>query len=282
MLPVFQNQKLQEDNAKLQLDNEAAEKKSKTLLEAQKQLAQKSAQMQTEIDVQKRSLIMATRSAVDAKAREQEAIRLAGSAKSQMKVQYAELDKARWRIATNHFATELTFVAISAGDKFNKAAYSNGDGSSFIRAAGTSWPVGLNIVLEAWENAKKTSVVPPEYFQRMRQSIDAHTTELQCPKPDLDVIVNDYDIERKAVLIGVKEKANNEIEGQRLAAEKEGKRLQINLGDHQRMEDSYRLVDLLTLDRKYQEMLRNQEQKCTKIIFKFIDKLEGEGGAKSE
>lgn len=275
--PAFQNQKLQEDNAKLQLDNEAAEKKSSELRRQQEQLKKETMQMRLDIEGEKHALSIATTSATDAKAHENEARRLARQASLQMKTQYAELDKARASIVMTHYTNFLGYQIVNSNLTFmNGMMQSDGDGSSYIKLAASAWPVPLDLVNAAWNEARKSAVVPPEYFQRIRASIDKHATELSCPKPDFVSMANQYEEERKVVLASVEQKAKDEIERQRVAAEKQGARLVVKADDLSRLEASYRISVLFPVDGKYRDSVIAARSKCEKSILAFSDKIDAD------
>ncbi|MFP3479731.1 MULTISPECIES: hypothetical protein [Burkholderia] len=273
VLPVFQNQKLQEDNAKLQLDNEAAEKRNKALLQRQNELARKTEQMQAELEDQKTALYLASKNAASAKIREEGALRQAAEASSQMKTQYGELDKARLKLAITHLETVLLFTQIRAVDKFYSTVYRAGEDASFIKATKDVWPNPFRIISDAWVNASKDKSVPFEYFQRLRVAINEHADQLTCAIPDLDSLANQYDSERKTVLDGLEKRAKDEIERQRVDAKKEGKELLIDSNTIPQFERTYRIVDMHSLNSKYQKNLTDAQKPCLQKISDFMKKL---------
>ena len=278
VLPVFQNQKLQEDNAKLQLDNEAAEKRNKAQLQRQDELAKKTLQMQVELENQKTALNLASKNAANAIVREESAVRQAAEASSQMKEQYADLDKARVKLAITHLETVLVFKDINANEKFSSAVYLEGDDATFIKAAKDAWPSPFPIISSAWNEASQDKTVPFAYFQRLRVAIDEHADQLTCTKPDLDSLANQYDVERKAVLDGLEKKSKDELERQRVEAERNGKKLLIEPDIIPRFEQQFKITDMYSLRKKYRETMIDAATPCTKKLSEFMKKLPLEFG----
>jgi len=283
VLPVFQNQKLQEDNAKLQLDNEAAAATNKVLLKKQADLAEQTAHMQAELKRQNSALTAAARNTADAKAHELSAIRLASGATAQMKAQYSELDKARWKLAMTHLWTALIPVSINANQAFTAAVYADDVNSSFITSVKDHWPDPLQIVSTTWTIASKdTSSVPSVYFQRIREYIDAHPDRLRCAMPDLVSMAKRYDAERQEIMNGLEKKANDEIERQRTAAKAEGKRLLVTPQDVSRLKASFEVGDIYSLQKKYRDPLLNDERTCNHVVFDFLSALSKEFNVEGE
>jgi hypothetical protein len=275
VLPVFQNQKLQEDNARLQLQNEAAEKKNTSILAQQKELARRTAQMKAELDEQKQTLSVATQNAIDARAHELRALSMASAATSQVKAQYSELDKANWKLAIIHLTTRVSFAEIDAFSKSSGSLYADGDDSSFIRSLGKLWPSPLNIFIEGSTVASKDTLsVPPQYSQRLRDYIEKHKDQLQCEKPDTIEMADNYDKERSAALDGLEKQAKDEIERQSVEAKNRGRELVVNSEELSRMEAVYKINDILSLRKKYRDLLLKEQDSCAKVINQFFGQLQ--------
>ncbi|QKJ65466.1 hypothetical protein HQN60_01230 [Deefgea piscis] len=274
VIPVFQNQKLQEDNARLQID---IEKKESVLAELQF----KKDDLSSKFDRQKSTLnqlALELKSSIsnlkDAQIRKVDAMSQASLVKSQLNDELDNLDSARWKIVFSDLSLLLAFAELRAYQKLSAAMYEEKNGSQFIKNAKNALIDPASILKEVIEaSAKNNKYIPLEYHKKIEEHLNENKEKLACPAPDFDVLATNYEAELLQVESIVKKEAEDEIERQRAVAKNEGKLLIVDKDDLSRVMKSIRLGKEFDIRNKYRKEIYNYRDTCSAIIRSYTEKL---------
>lgn len=295
VLPVFQNQKLQEDNAKLELDS-AREKKALAELQTRQSRVQNEIkklnlelmhmQEATQASDQRAKAaegreIVAKNRAMVAEEREGEARLSAEIAQSNLRMELENLDAARRTILIRDFRQNVSFVQLRNHWEFMNEIYKHGEdgdqrkNGEFIVAVKEKFISPAKLLDTALKNFSDTlerSKVPNHYLSDL-EKIVAQETSVTCDVPDVEKLRKEY-IEKASLLSDLSTAdARAELEKQRLSAEKAGKRLWVKDGDLQRLARGFQIGRRFSLDSEYREILSNANNMCSKLLDQAVDRI---------
>lgn len=295
VLPVFQNQKLQEDNAKLELDS-AREKKAL----AELQTRQSSVQNQIKklnsdlVRMQKATQASDERAKVAegretvaknrvtaAERRERDARLSAEIAQSNLRMELDNLDAARRTILIRDFRQSVNSAQLVSRWEFMNEIY-KGDVNSDRRQTGQflsavkdkflSPAKLLNTTLKNFSETLERSKVPDHYLPELEKFV-AQETSVTCNVPDVEKLQKEYFEKANRLSDLSTADARAELEKQRLSAERAGKYLLIRDGDLERLANGFRAGRRVALDSENRQLLLNANNECSKLLDQAVDRI---------
>lgn len=279
VIPVFQNQKLQEDNAQLQMNNAKLQADTKREEEKLEKLT-KDYEIQSQILqaslLQEKNNLKETTIKLEAAVNSEKQARTAVSrVNEKLKTELASLDQARWKIVMNDFIQFTYFATLPEFEKLSEAIYEkDSNGAEFILKAEAAWPDLLEPLTFGIDTASNGSnEIPTGYYDKIKKYIKSHSNELSCPKLNFKALGDEYLKELESIAPAAKKSALAEIEKQRKAAELKGSKLLVRDGDIKDLTQNYELTKTLTLQAKYREIILTKNKACTDLLPAFFDTL---------
>lgn len=281
VLPVFQNQKLQEDNAQLQMSNAKLQEDTKREESKLKNLAtdlstqtKKLESVQLSLEQDRQNLIEVSAKLKGAELGEKSAKKAATQANEKLKTELSKLDVARWKIVMMNFS-QLAYMSSLWDDKLSDALYKkNSEDDSFILDAEKAWPKTLPSIRSALDIARQRSQeIPKNYYDKIEKHIEEHAHQLVCPKPDIKKLAKQFNHEYKDIDVLAKADATADIDRQRKAAESEGSTLLVRKGDMEKIAEGYKIGRNYSLRAKYREIINKESEACGEIIHNYIKSI---------
>ncbi len=201
VLPVFQNQQLQEQAAKLELEKAAAQRQLDSLVDEQERVSKEIALLRERWEKEKERSAQLSISASAARKQELLATQRAKDAEVALKGQEKTLDAARWELMTSDFFSAYMFRSINAGIRSANRSRRASD-SEYWRSQESDWPRPYTALVEAVEAARKNSSrdqVPESYYAELQAFIESRRTALQCTMPDFPGLAASYQLQKAAL-----------------------------------------------------------------------------------
>ncbi len=286
VLPVFQNQKLQEDNAKLQMENESQEKKLGASISKQAAIIAKTEELQGQLEKERNAVIQSGKKVANAERQAIVAVRTAQQNAEQLRIELSNLESARWKIVYENFfmATSIEYIR-QHGQFLDELYKTTDDNDTFLLDTLRKWPDPLQLVqsgLKYTENKNIKTGIPGSYASRLHTILDEQSSLIICNPPNFSELQKQYLEEKNLLEAKSKREATDEIERQRTAAEKNGQRLQVTEKDIAAVTRSYRLGNLFSLNKRYRDMVIAAEKPCDDAIQKFFLVVKKEVGIPDE
>lgn len=281
VLPVFQNQKLQEDNAQLQMSNaklqedtKREESKLKSLAESLSTQTKRLESVQLSLEQERQNLNEASAKLKSAELGKKSAKKAATQANEKLKTELSNLDIARWKIVMMNFS-QLAYMSSLWDNKLSDALYKeNSEDDSFILDADESWPKILPSIRSAIDIARQRSQeIPKSYYEKIEKHIEGHADHLVCPKPDFKELAKQFNHEYKDIDALANSDANADVDRQRKAAESEGSTLLVRKGDIEKIAGGYKIGRNYTLRAKYRDVIDKKSEVCGEIIHDYIQSI---------
>ena len=283
VLPVFQNQRLSEQNAKFELDNQAAQKQLDTLRDLESAARTSLLEVKTSLDAANASLRSAqarlaterergrqlTAEAASARERETNAKAAAESAEQSVRNELSSLDKARWELVLLHvgLSTVFQFYNVETGKVANTR------GPEYVRLFKEEWLSAFDIVTRAIDKAAKgeeTRLLPQSYFQELRRIAGGAQDSLRCELPDFSAIDAKFEADWRAIEPSMDSATNDYIESERKRVSAEGKRLVVDDATRLSIRRSLRLSKEFEVDRANKQQLVDARKLCQDKALGFI------------
>jgi hypothetical protein len=195
VVPVFQNQQLQEQAAKLELEKGAAERQLASLVAQQSKVKQDIAQLQADWSRERARNTRLADDVAAAKERELLARRQGIEAQAKLQSELSGLEAARWELVLLDLSSAYYFPRLNAALS-DYSAESEKVPGGFILAAGKKWPDSFTDLLAAVDVAasksKGRSEIPQSYYSELRELIAASESALRCSRPGLEGIYEQY------------------------------------------------------------------------------------------
>lgn len=291
VLPVFQNQKLQEDNAQLQMNNaklQADTKREEEKLEklsTDYKLQSENLQTLQALLLKEKNKLADTSVKLERAERSEKQAKLSVSkANERLKNELSSLDLARWKIVMMNFVQFSYLGTLTGYDKLSNALYvEKGDGAEFILKAEEPWPDNLEPLRYGIEVASSISKeIPAVYYEKIKTHIEGHANKLACPKPDFNALAEEYLKELKTIDSAAKNDALAEIDRQSKAAEKQGSKLLVRDTDIKSLTIGYQLSRKLALQGKYREIILAKNESCRNSLQDYFNIVRKDLGIPSD
>lgn len=282
VVPVFQNQQLQEQTAKLELEKSAAERQLTSLIAQQGKVKEEIERLQKEWNKERsRNLKLADDVAI-ALNRETAAQRQSAEVQARLQEQLKVLETARWELAILDFLSAYFFPRINSAFR-----YYNSDGDKqigeFIVAAGKEWPSPFEELLAAIDAAEKKgggrNDIPPSYYSELRGVIKANEQALQCKKPDFAGMHEKYIQDIEALGSVIDEELESYID--KLRGEYAAKNQKVEITEEFRgiSKRSIRIGKVYGIDKTYRERISALRGECDKKGERILEDIRKAKGA---
>lgn len=294
--PVFQNQKLQEDNARLELASAREQKILAELRERQSEVQQKIAEVDAAlINAQKKVVASDERARVSegrekaakqaallAVNREQEAIISAKNAAEKMAIELEHLDTARRTILVANFAQAVGFRRLRQNYDFIDSLYKSDekkDGAFIVNS--TALFLSPTKILEGASEdfLKAQEKIPSIYLEEVKKAV-ADEVPITCVIPDTNELLNQYSQRHSKIDELSSEDAHAEIERQRVAAEKSNSRLVVTTRDIKALKISYEVGRRHSLEKEFHKHLTDADSQCNSLLQQAMRRIINKVGPK--
>lgn len=279
--PVFQNQQLQEQTAKLELQKSSLEReKSKSqerlaMLKAQQnEIKQNILILQEKWNSEKKRNLALMNNISEARKKEFEAKMSALEAKEGFQNEQQKLVKMQWEYILTNLITEYSRYALNKvfSHSFAKADYEHG---SFLIDKEKLWPNPYNELIETINIMKEHNQehIPESYYLYLREKVDSNEKFLQCEKPDFKNIQQNYLNDLKALEPEINTELNQELdrEDQIYKAKHEIVRFTDEYRDSLRRQ--IRVGKMFKVAEKYEAPLKIQQEICQNKASKVLDDI---------
>lgn len=282
VLPVFQNQQLQEQAAKLGLEKEAAERQLASLTMQQAKVREDIRSLQKNWEQEKYRSIRLASDVSAAKDREAEAQRLATETKTMLQRQLQILDRARWELVL------LDFTFANFAPRYNSMvrAYNAArgkDSRTFIVAAGDYWPQPYKDLLSAVETAEKKGTsrgeIPNSYYAELREFIKTNESRLRCEKPDFEALKNEYETEISALDSVIDVELTRQIDEIEVKYAAKGERVKITDDFRSQTKRGIRIGKEYSVEKVFHEKIDALIKACNNKADLIVNEIRKEKGA---
>ena len=284
VLPVFQNQKLQEDNAQLQISNstlqksiKAEEEKLKTITESNLQLQAHLVRFSDLIETQREAMRNTSKKLEAAQIQEKSANSKALLAKKNLEEQLAKLTSARWEIIMMSLTQATYMYSVSGYSEMLSRTESNDDSTNelqFLLHAKEKWPNFIDFIKFGISVSKKyNESMPAAHFDLLEKYVTSNPVVPGCNSPDFDAIISQYSAEAREILESADREAKAEIKRQTEAAESKGSRLVVRPSDLESIALSIKLSKELELHKRYSDVLTEHYTLCTDSMSNYMSTM---------
>lgn len=263
VLPVFQNQQLQEQAAKLELEKSAAQRRLDELLATQEKVRTETAALREGWQREKGKNTLLANDADIARKEELAAKQRAAEAERAMTAQMRLLDSARWELVIFDFYLAYTFSS-STFPNWNKSRDDKSGG--FIREHEAEWPRPYPKLLEAVEAAKIKRAtkhqVPATYYSEFKSFVEAHRGELQCAQTDFVALEASYQLQLTALEPSIDVETKASIDKLIKDYADKGQRVEITDDYRQSVRRGVRIGKVIALDSSFMKQLTEMREVC--------------------
>lgn len=281
VVPVFQNQQLQEQTAKLELEKSALERdKSRSqqklvMLKAQQSEVKQNIQMlQEKWKSEKNRNLILMNNISEARKKEIEARMSAIEAKDGFQKEKQKLTNMQWEYVLTSLIIEYSR---HSWDKVFSYSFANVEyeHGSFILEKEKLWPKPYSDLIETIDIMKDHDKkrIPESYYLYIREIIDSNEKFLQCEKPDFKKMQQDYlnEISSLEPLINVELK--QELDKEEQAYKAKNQRVMFTDEYQASIRRQIRLEKIFKIADKYEKPLKIQREICQNKASKVLDEI---------
>lgn len=284
VVPVFQNQQLQEQTSKLELEKSAlerekhlSEKKLALLKIQQNEIKQNIQTLQEKWKSEKNRNFILMNEISKTKIREIEARMSAITAKEGFQKEQEKLISLQWEYVMTDLIVSYSRHALNKVFSYSFAnnEYEHG---GFILEKEKQWPKPYIELLEVIDIMKNNSQkrIPDSYYAYLTEMVESNKTVLQCEKPDFKKIQQEYvnEISRLEPIINVELKQELDKEERAYKAKKQlvmfTEEYKNSIRRQIRLKKIFEIVD------KYTKPLKTEQDICQNKASKVIDLITSE------
>lgn len=276
VLPVFQNQQLQEQAARLELEKTQAQRQLNSLVAQQNTVANEIRQLRENWQRERGRSTLLADAAASAKQKEFEARRRGADAELALESQLKTLDAARWELVLLDFT--LAHFRTSYNSMIGRANSRSGDApGAFILAAETNWPQPYGALLTAVESASQKRTgrekIPESYYLELRKFVEARQASIQCSKPDLDAMHAGFLTQFAALDSRIDAETARKVEEVKNEYETKGQRVKITAEYRDATRRSIRFGKVYELEKTYSDRIDALTKECDKRATTAIDEF---------
>ncbi|ATQ76040.1 hypothetical protein CR152_16965 [Massilia violaceinigra] len=296
VLPVFQNQKLQEDNARLELESARERKLLSELRDRQFAVQKKIAELDAALThARGRALVSDERASLSeereraarytallAENRERDALGSARNAANDLASEIRHLDTARRTILVSQFGMAVAFRRVRQQDEFIEILYRSGrekDGEDLVKAA-TFFLSPTKILADAVEDiSQPPGRILDAYLAELKGAV-AGEKPISCVVPNAPELQISYSQKDAQIAALSAIDANNEIEKQRLTVEKSNARLIVTKKDIDTLAASFERERRFSLSQEFREKFLNADRQCGMLLDHAVKRIADQLGPK--
>jgi hypothetical protein len=267
VIPVFQNQKLQEDNAKLELEKKEIVESTKTIQAKNDELEKKHQAQIKELEIQKLEIEKNKATILSIEKQLDNSKTLAQKASNELKSQLKTLDSARWKIIHDTLSTAANLNYTIKVINFNEK---NRGQKGFMEGV-FEWP-GIEKTLDEsiLTLQKDNNNIPSEYIDKTIAFKNKNISKFECKPPNLKEIRIKYNAEILNASSLAKIETEKELERQKEDAEKKGKKLIITKHDIEALQNHYKSTIEFDITSKHNTQISDAAFACFDNIENFL------------
>ena len=264
VLPVFQNQQLQEQAARLELEKSSAQRQLDELLAEQKKVQNEISSLRDGWQRERGRNAELSSNAEDARRYELLAKQRATEAEGTLAIQMQTLNSARWELVVFDFFFAYVFRTTNASIQTANQPRGTG-GAGFIQEQEGGWPRPYDQLVEAVDLARKkrsVSQVPDNYYTELKSFVEERRGILQCELPDFSALEASYQLQLAAAESTVEAETRASIE--KLVKEYADKNQRVQITDEYRqsVRRNVRLGKIFELERSFDKRLAAMRKSC--------------------
>lgn len=283
VVPVFQNQQLQEQTAKLELEKNAAERKLISLKDEQIKVQEEIDKLQKKWEVERSLNTKLSDEVAVALEREVTAQRKSVEAEGKLNSQLKVLETARWELVILDFTSAYYLPRINSALRGPGAEVNNYAGG-FILSAESQWPSPLDHLLSAVDIAKNKGIeqndIPLTYYIELNEFIKANQEALKCNKPDFSAIHAKYIKDIEALDPVIDKELESYLRKLRDEYMSKEERVQITEEFRANSKRSIRAREIFKIDQAYRDKINSFQNECYQKAEHLIKDFRKTKGAK--
>lgn len=272
VLPVFQNQQLQEQTAKLEIEKTTIQEQLNSLLSQQASVKGDIALLREKLEREKAHSDQLVNDVAQLKNSAIAARSQAAEAEEKLRQELITLDASRWKlILIELLSIRLNSELKSTDDYYHTIANKNYGDS--ILVAGEFWPKPYESLLTAIDSISKKNKFPEFYPLALRAFVTSRKSVLQCEKPNFNALRDEYNAQISALEPIIDIELNQYIAGIKNDYTAKGHLVEITddfLSDSRKMIQNSKRVQIqsdFTVKISYLRM------DCTKKVDSIIDEM---------
>ncbi len=284
VVPVFQNQQLQEQAAKLELEKATAQRSLDELVRQRSQVSTELAVLRENFSKERTRNSVLASEVTSAREEEANAKRKAAEAEAGLAAHLKALEAARWELVIFDVSLALTFRSYNS---IVSAAYQQADMdmSSTILEAEIGWPKPYALLFDAVKSAQERrqgdASIPTIFYEDLRSFIASRNTALACTLPDFQTLHASYQLQLAALEQSID--ATTEASLKKLEEEHTSKGQRIRITDEYRQATrrTVRVGKMLSLNSSFRDKLNKPRTECADKAYKVLDEFREIRGIRS-
>jgi hypothetical protein len=276
VLPVFQNQQLQEQAARLELEKGEAQRDLEGLRKQQSSVEREISFLQANLAREKARSAKLSTDVTRALSDEIVARRRSLEAERQLSSNAASLDRARWELVMLDFSVSRAFLGYNRiVDEFKEPRTK--EPGAFILDADQNWPQPYDDLMSTVEAASHRATnrgdMPSSYYSELSALIAERRNKLNCEKPDFALMRSQY----SSALALLEPVVDDELEKyvtsvrDEYAAKKQ--RVQITEDFRSTSRRMIRVGKVLELDQNYRDRIVALRRDCDRLADKVVEEI---------
>lgn len=265
VVPVFQNQQLQEQAAKLELEKADAVRQLAFLVSQQNKVSSEIERLQVEWSREKARNSKLVESAALASQREVTAQRSSEQAQEALRRQLTAIDVARWELVMVDWSFAYYFGRLNRGRDLYETTDERRPGA-FILGADKEWPRPHEDLQVAIDIAEKRGAaardIPTSFYEELRTRVSEGRNDVACTRPDLTVMHAEYLVEFQEIDQKVEAELQDYVAKLRADFAAKNQRVEINDEFTSTSRRRIRIGKAFELDKRYREKISDMRKKC--------------------
>lgn len=276
VLPVFQNQQLQEQAAKLELEKATAQQRLDELLAEQLKVQAEIVALRDNWQKERDKNAQLASNAEDSRKQELLAKQRAIKAEGALAVQVKKLESSRWELVVFDLLTEHVISSLNVWlETLNKS--NEPRAGAFFREQESHWPHPYAELLDAVEAVREkrtaSDQIPSTYYSELRAFVEARKASLQCTLPDFAALEASYQLQLAAIEPEIETETNASIDQLVKEYTDRGERVKITDDYRQSVRKSVRSGKVLELNSTFDKQLSEMWQLCKDKAISVIEEL---------
>lgn len=265
VVPVFQNQKLEEETARLGLEKAASENELSSLARKQAVVRAELEAMKTRLAQERARGDQLAAEAERAKRQEVDARKASRDAEQELRAQIRDLDSTRREIAFlqffwAHFVNSYSAISRRYPDE------EGAEPGAFIIELEKVWPRPFEELLDAVGVGEKKrgreTIIPSDYYEALRKEINSRHSSLVCAQPDFQQMHAQFLSEYSRLDNDVEIELTKRITALQSEYEKKGKLVEITGEYRESSRRSIRVGKRFEIEDKYRKKISRLMKEC--------------------
>lgn len=268
VVPVFQNQQLQEQNAMLELEKSGAERTLAALQEQQQIVQREIASARQRLAMERSRNVLLATATREAAEREREAEERLAIAKGDLAVELKDLNAARWEIVMVTYWQAWLVRQIGSDGAMHRRARS--EGTSPVKKAEAAWTDPYEVALASVADSKVKGLekrkIPERYYDELRDALHERRHELTCKRPDFASEEMKYQEELTDLAAKINRLTADRLDAMKQEYADKGRRIIITDDFAAETRRGIAVSEQFGLERRYRDQLREHEKACEELV----------------